>query len=151
MNHRLAKRALVSFVVLAFFSSVGLLAAQGRGPQSLQPDLSAVFVTLAMRHDTPVARGHILLLPSPSRRAIVNRPSSGGGIGSTTAVSTSANALTVSGSSYSVGLTFTPTTTQPEAEEEIAADQATSATHTLCAPTLTPREPSISRTNPGSP
>jgi len=65
MNHRLAKRALVSFVVLAFFSSVGLLAAQGRGPQSLQPDLSAVFVTLAMRHDTPVARGHILLLPSP--------------------------------------------------------------------------------------
>ena len=71
MSHRLG-RALVSFVVLPFvvFSFAGLLAAQGRGPQSLQPDLSAVFITLAMRHDTPVARGNVLLLPSPSRRTI---------------------------------------------------------------------------------
>jgi len=129
MSHRLANRALVSFVVV--FSFVGFLAAQGRGPQSLQPDLSAVFVTLAMRHDTPVARGNVLLLPSPSRRAILDRPSSGGGIGSATAVSTSANALTVSGSSYGVGLTFTPTTTQPEAEEEVAADPSDTSGNNL--------------------
>jgi len=123
MNHLSAKRALVLCVVsgLAVLSLAGQLMAQGRGPGSLQPDPTAVFITVALHHDTPVARGNILLLPSPAGHGAVTARSKGGAIASI-APSVTASALNLGTSSYSVGSTYTPTTSQPEAEEEIAAD-----------------------------
>jgi hypothetical protein len=119
---------LISFAVLslAVLPFAGSLVAQGRGPESLQPDPTAVFISIVLRHDAPIARGNILILPSASGHTTFSQPTSGGSSGSTTAVSTSANSLKVSGSAYTSGPTMTPTTTQPEAEEEIAADPADS-------------------------
>jgi len=123
MNQLSAKRALVLCVVsgLAVLSLAEQLVAQGRGPGSLQPDPTAVFITVALHHDIPVARGNILLLSSPAGHGRVTARSSGGASAAITP-SVTASALNVGTSSYSVGSTYTPTTSQPEAEEEIAAD-----------------------------
>lgn len=110
-----------------FVSSVGLwfvlvslsgqAAAQGRSPQSLQPD---VFITVALERHTPVARGNILLLPSANRHATSTRPGSNGT--SAPIAPSITNALNLGTALYSVGPTITATTSEPEAEEEIAAD-----------------------------
>jgi hypothetical protein len=123
MNHLSAKRALVLCVVsgLAVLSLAEQLVAQGRGPGSLQPDPTAVFITVALHHDIPVARGNILLLPSPAGHGTVTARSNAGASAAITP-SVTANALNLGTSSYGVGPTYTPTTSQPEAEEEIAAD-----------------------------
>ena len=77
MNHLSAKRPSVFCVVsgLAVLSLAGRLMAQGRGPGSLQPD---VFITVALHHDTPVARGNILILPSPATHATLAARGNGG-------------------------------------------------------------------------
>src|SRR5260370_30399754 len=92
---------------LAVLSLTGQLTAQERGPDSLQPD---VFITIALQHDTPVARGNILVLPSPYGHATSLHF---GKNGATTAVtpSTSTNVLNLGSSSYSVGSTVSPTLT----------------------------------------
>jgi hypothetical protein len=119
MTSALTNNVFVSSVVLWFVlgSLSGEAAAQGRSPQSLQPDL---FLTVALQRDTPVARGNILLLPSPNRHATFRGPGSSG-TNAPTAPSIP-NALNLGTALYSVGPTITPTTSEPEAEEEIAAD-----------------------------
>jgi hypothetical protein len=112
---------------LAVLSLTGKLTAQGRGPDSLQPD---VFITIALQHDTPVARGNILVLPSPNGHATSLRFGKNGATAAVTP-STSTSVLNLGSSSYSVGSTVTPTLTQPEAEEEIAADPADMSGHNL--------------------
>ena len=74
-----------------------------------------------MHHDTPVARGNILILPSPATHATLAARGNGGAP-TAVAPSAAANALNLGTSSYGVGATYAPTTSQPEAEEEIAAD-----------------------------
>src|ERR1700752_364667 len=110
MNNSSAKRALVFGVVagLAVLSLAGKLMAQGRGPGSLQPGPTAVFITVALHHDTPVARGKILLLPSPAGHGAVTARSQGGTIANI-APSVTASALNFGTSSYGVGSTYTPT------------------------------------------
>ncbi len=119
MNRASAKFTL--WVLAIAVLSAGALHGQGRGPNSLQPDLNAVFFTMVLQRDTPVSRGHELLLPSPSARPSLSSQSSGSA-GATNTSAVGAFTLTNGTSSYSVGATVTPTTTQPEAEEEIAAD-----------------------------
>src|SRR5262249_52886183 len=114
------KRAFV-LVIASWFtvsSFAGPLAAQGRSPQSLQPDL---FISLALHRHTPVAHGAVLVQTSRNRRPTSIRPIKNGS-SLTTAPSITTSALSVSLSPYSVGPTITPTQSQPEAEEEIAAD-----------------------------
>ncbi len=120
MNHVSAKRAFFFCVVsgLAVLSLAGQLVAQGRGPGSLQPD---VFITVALHHDTPVARGNVLILPSRSAHASAARRSARGPIAAFTPA-VAGTPLNLGAAPYSVGSTVTPTTSQPEAEEEIAAD-----------------------------
>jgi len=115
--------ATVGFTMLLLAGSV---AAQGRSPQSLQPDL---FITIAMDRNTPVAHGNVMLLPSPNHHAAFVR---GNGGSSLTAPSVT-NALTLNTNLYVVGSTVTPTTSEPEAEEEIAADPSDSAGNNLVA------------------
>ncbi len=113
-------RTCVRFVSLGLLSlsGAGLAAAQGRSPDSLQPDL---FITIALQRETPVAHGNMLILPSPNGHATLSQPSK---TGARTLIAPMilTNALTLSASPYGVGSTVTPTTTGPEAEEEIAAD-----------------------------
>jgi hypothetical protein len=112
-------------VCSAIILLAGSVAAQGRSPQSLQPDL---FVTIAMDRNTPVAHGNVMLLPSPNRHAAFIR----GNSGARTAPG-DVNALTLNTNLYVVGSTVTPTTSEPEAEEEIAADPSDSAGNNLVA------------------
>ena len=119
MSDRQAKRTLALFAVLSFVVLfAGSVAAQGRSPDSLQPDL---FITLALHRDTPVAHGNVLVLPSRNRRATFARLVKNGS-SLATAPSITTNALNLSLSPYSVGPIITPTQSEPEAEEEIAAD-----------------------------
>ena len=127
MTHALRTKVFVAFAAVGFallFTGSGV--AQGRSPQSLQPDL---FVSLALNRDTPVARGNILLLPSPNRRATFTR----GHGGTTLTAPNVTRALTIGTALYTVGATVTPTTTGPEAEEEIAADPSDSTGNNLVA------------------
>src|SRR5262249_15631427 len=105
---------------------VGSVFAQGRSPQSLQPDL---FITIAMDRNTPVAHGNVMLLPAPNHHGALVRWNGGS---SRTAPGVT-NALTLNTSLYVVGPTVTPTTSEPEAEEEIAADPSDSAGNNLVA------------------
>ena len=132
MRHCAAKFALVSIVVLPF---TGSLAAQGRGPNSVQPDPSAVFLTFIPHRNAPVARGNRMILSSPGSRPLLIRPGRGiTGTTSPTASATSPTAATFnSGPAYTAGPAGTPTTTQPEAEEEIAADPADTTGNNLVA------------------
>jgi hypothetical protein len=119
--------------VFGAFAAVGLtmlfagsVSAQGRSPQSLQPDL---FITIAMDRNTPVAHGNVMLLPSANHHAAFVR---GNGRSARTAPGVT-NALTLNTNLYLVGPTVTPTTSEPEAEEEITADPSDSAGNNLVA------------------
>src|SRR5713226_6527178 len=116
MSDLLTKRAFVLYVtlLLAVSSLAGLAAAQGRSPESLQPDL---FITVALQRDTPVAHGNILILPSPNWHATLSHRTT---TSARTLIAPTilTNVLTLSASPYGVGSTVTPTTTGPEAEEE---------------------------------
>ena len=113
------KNVLLSAVGFLFVlvSLSGKAAAQGRSPQSLQPD---IFITAALQRDTPVARGNVLLLPSHSRHATSTRTNRNGT--SAPIAPSITNALNLGTALYSVGPNIGATTSEPEAEEEIAAD-----------------------------
>jgi hypothetical protein len=139
MSHRFARVAVVSFVVVSF---AAWLAARGKGPNSVQPDASAVFITVMVQHNSPPARGNILLLPAPNRPPTTTKPDNAGkGGGSGKGGGKGGGGGTVGGPStinsgstpYSAGPTYTPTTSQPEAEEEIAADPSDTAGNNLVA------------------
>jgi hypothetical protein len=140
MNLSRGKVVVASFMALSF---AGYLAARGRGSNSLQPDTSAVFLTFVLRQDSPPARNHILILPSPSRPSPLGKPSGsgqgggkgGGGGGGTGGGGTTGgpSTITLGSSTYSAGATITPTTTQPEAEEEIATDPSDSTGNNIVA------------------
>ncbi len=132
MSDLLTKRAFVLYVtlLLAVSSLAGLAAAQGRSPESLQPDL---FITVALQRNTPVARGNILILPSPNGHASLTRPQGKSSASAVISPSITANALNIGLSPYGVGPTITSTTTQPEAEEEIAADPSDTLGNNLIA------------------
>src|SRR5215469_16946810 len=85
--------AAVGFAVLLLPQSV---AAQGRSPQSLQPDL---FISIAMDRHTPVAHGNLLPLPSPNGRKTFT---SGNRVSTLTAPDVT-NALSVGTALYTVG------------------------------------------------
>jgi len=118
MSNAQTKNVVLSAVALWFVlvSLSGQAAAQGRNPQSLQPD---VFITVALERDTPVARGNILILPSRNRHATFTRR---GNVTSAPIAPSITNALNLGTAMYSVGPTIAATTSEPEAEEEIAAD-----------------------------
>jgi hypothetical protein len=150
MSRIVARFLLATLSILAFaflLTPAGPLGAQGRGPNSLQPDSSAVIFTMVIQRNEPVSRGNLLILPSPNSHASINAKGGssgggggggkGGGGGSTGGGTVSpccggSLPLTPVGSTYLLTNTTpynppveTPTTTQPEAEEEIAADPAT--------------------------
>ena len=115
MSHATNVFVTVAAVGSAILLLMGSAAGQGRSPQSLQPD---IFISIAMDRNTPVAHGNVLVLPSHNRQATFTR----GNRGTTLTAPDATNALTVGTALYAVGPTVTPTTTGPEAEEEIAAD-----------------------------
>ncbi len=138
MSHTIARFFLVTFAILAFtflLTPAGPLSARGRGPNSLQPDSSAVIFTMVLQRNEPVSRGNFLILPSPNSHAstYAKSGSNGGGGGHKGGGGgTSGGGVPCCGGplSFSTGSSTylsstpveTPTNTQPEAEEEIAAD-----------------------------
>jgi hypothetical protein len=151
MSRTLTRFILATSSILAFtflLTPAGRFGAQGRGPNSLQPDSSAVFFTMVLQRNQPVSRGNFLILPSPNSHASINAKGgtsggggghkggggSGGGTGGGGTGTCCGGSLTLTpvSSTYSVTNTGTitppvetPTTTQPEAEEEIAVDPTT--------------------------
>ena len=141
MNRTLTRFLLAGFSILVFsflLTPAGPLGAQGRGPNSLQPDSSAVIFTMVIQRNEPVSRGNFLILPSPNSHASINAKggssgggggTKGGGGGGSTGGGTSpccGGGMNLSfgplTSAYTAGSVQAPSTTQLEAEEEIAVD-----------------------------
>jgi len=133
MRRKIAAFLLGAFgvaVIIVLLSPSGVLDARGRAPNSLQPDPTAVFFTMVLQRNQPVSRGNLMILPRPDGRVSQNSHGKGGGGGGGTGgggggTGSCCGALTLSTGSASytaVGAVEQPTTTQPEAEEEIAAD-----------------------------
>lgn len=133
MSRTPVKYGLAAFSVVALtllLLPAGWLGARGRAPNSLQQDPSAVFFTMVIKRGAPVSRKNFLILPSTDTHAGTNshgkggggNSSGGGGGGTTTSCCGGSLSLVPGSSSYAAGLVETPTSTQPEAEEEIAAD-----------------------------
>jgi hypothetical protein len=150
MSRTVARFLLATSSILAFtflLTPAGPLGAQGRGPNSLQPDSSAVIFTMVLQRDEPVSHGNILILPSPNSHASINAKGGGGGShtggggggghkggggsgggGGTGSCCGGALTVTFGSTTYAISDAMpveTPTTTQPEAEEEIAVDPTT--------------------------
>ncbi len=157
MNRNVTRFLVSTSSILAFtflLTPAGQLGARGRGPNSLQPDSSAVIFTMVLERNQPISHGNYLILPSPNSHASINAKggSSGGGGGHTggggggkgggggssggggSVGPCCAGPLPLGPGSSTYTLTNTgtisppvesPMNTQPEAEEEIAVDPTT--------------------------
>lgn len=131
-------------LLLPFSISLGLFlvaAAPSLAQRSQsQQQRVGIYLTPVLRSNQRISHTRVLYLPGPAATAITTKPSSGTGGGSTkgggggggkkggggsTGGGGSATCATSNSGSYTVGCVVAPTTTSPEAEEEIAADPAT--------------------------
>lgn len=99
-----------------------------------------VFMTPVIHREQKITRSRILYLPPQAAAAIATKPTNPGGGGGHTGGGGgghhgggSSGCPTTSTTTYSVGCSVAPTTSMPEAEEEIAADPSDSTGQTYVA------------------
>jgi hypothetical protein len=120
---------------LSLAIGVTLAVAPAARPQQSRPQRPGLFMTQVIHRDQPISRTRILYLPPQAANFIATKPSGGGGShgGGGQHGGGSTGCPTTSTTTYSVGCPVAPTTSMPEAEEEIAADPGDSTGQTYVA------------------
>jgi hypothetical protein len=107
------------------FASLAIFLAAPPVAQAQRLARSTVFLTPVINRHQPISRTNVFYLPPPAAAAITAKPSGGSG-GHKGGSGSGATCPTSSTTTYSAGCPVAPTTSVPEAEEEIAADPSDS-------------------------